>query len=203
MEAQEKGIIANSSRYPSSIKGLPIVRVNIGHVRVSHKPLVFDTVLGSCISVCMYDSRLRIGGINHFMLPKGVDLSNPVSTRYGVHAMEILINKIMKLGGKRSLLEAKVFGGGHVLKMSNPQGSVPNLNIKFIDNFMKTEKIKVVKRDVGGDRPRRVLFCPHTGEVFVRRLGGVDATEAAREEKSYYQGLAEDTQDGDSIIFKK
>lgn len=203
MNAQENIIIANSSRYPSEIKGLRLIRVNIGHVRVSHKPLVFDTVLGSCISVCLYDARLRIGGINHFMLPEGVDLNNPVSPRYGVHAMELLINKIMKLGGKRSTLEAKVFGGGHVIQKSKLRGSVPSMNIQFIDKFMETERLKVIKRDVGGSQPRRVLFCPHTGQVFVRLLGDADATETANEEKNYLQKLGVDTQDGESVIFKK
>lgn len=192
---------AKNRRLPEEVEGLPVERINIGSVKVSRKPVVFDTVLGSCISVCMYDPKSHAGGINHFMLPKGADLNNPLSTRYGVHAMELLINSLVKIGGRRSRFEVKVFGGGHVLKMLNSDGSVPNLNINFINKFLVTEKINVVTSDLGGNAPRRVLFFPHTGKVFLRRLGESEAARMAREESEFLSTFKTEDMDGGTTIF--
>jgi chemotaxis protein CheD len=196
-----KTFSAKTRRLPDEVDGLPVERINIGCVKVSDKPVVFDTVLGSCISVCMYDPKFRAGGINHFMLPKGADLNNPLSTRYGIHAMELLINNLVKLGASRSRLVVKIFGGGHVLKIINSSGSVPNLNINFINKFLATEKFKVITSDLGGNAPRRILFLPHTGQVFLRRLGEAEADKAAKEEIDFLSDLKTDAIDGGTTIF--
>lgn len=201
IEVRYKNFPAKHRRMPEEADGLKVERINIGNVRVCRTPLVFDTVLGSCISVCMYDPFSNAGGMNHFMLPKGADLSDPSSTRYGINAMELLINDLVKIGGRRSRFEAKVFGGGHVLKMLNSGGSVPSLNISFINKFLSTEKINVVKSDLGGEQPRRVLFLPHTGKVFLRRLGETEAAKMAREEKEFLSDLKNEDKDGGSFLF--
>lgn len=200
---QNKSNAYNSKtrRLPEEADGLPVERINIGSVKVSSRPVVFDTVLGSCISVCMYDPKSHVGGINHFMLPKGADINKPLSTRYGIHAMELLINNLIKIGGKRSRFEVKVFGGGHVLKIINSSGSVPNLNINFINKFLATEKINVVTSDLGGNSTRRVLFFPHTGKVFLKRLGADEATEATKEEIDFLSDFRTGDIDGGTTIF--
>lgn len=192
---------AKTRRLPEEVEGLPVERINIGCVKVSNQPVVFDTVLGSCISVCMYDPKSHAGGINHFMLPKGADLNNPLSTRYGIHAMELLINNLINIGGRRSRFEVKVFGGGHVLNISNSSSNVPNLNINFINQFLATEKINIVTSDLGGNSPRRILFFPHTGKVYLKRLGEAEANETAKEEIDFLSAFKPDDIDGGTTLF--
>jgi chemotaxis protein CheD len=128
-------------------------------------------VLGSCIGTCLRDPATRIGGMNHFMLPTPVNGGEEPS-RFGVHAMELLIGEIQKLGGERGRLEAKIFGGGSVLRVLASATSVARLNIGFITDFLEREGIPIVGSDVGGVEARQVLFRTDTGSALVRRLRG-------------------------------
>jgi chemotaxis protein CheD len=179
----------------------PRVTIHIGGIRASSAPLVIDTVLGSCIAACLYDSEARIGGMNHFMLPEGIDPKNPNSTRYGVHAMELLISELMKLGARRSRFCAKVFGGGHVLKIRESAKGVPQRNIEFVRRFLESEHIPIVKEDVGGYQPRRVLFHTDTSRVFMKYLGQQEAERTAEEEMVYLISLKRQKLDGDVELF--
>lgn len=144
-------------------------QIHIGGVFASREPAVVRTLLGSCIAVCLRDPRTRVGGMNHFLLPySGAD--EAVSTRYGVHAMELLINECMKAGADRCHLEAKVFGGGHVLRMAASVIDVPTANIRFALEFLDTESIPIRSQDIGGIHPREVYFHTDTGKVLLRRL---------------------------------
>lgn len=180
---------------------IPRVTIHIGGLRTSRQPLVLDTVLGSCIAACIYDSVAAIGGMNHFMLPDGIDPENPTSTRYGVNAMELLISDLMKQGGHRKRFQAKVFGGGHVLKVRESLDGVPQRNIDFVRGFLGAEQIPIVKEDVGGYQPRRVLFHTHTSRVFVKYLGTNDAERTAQEEMVYLLSLKRQKLDGDVELF--
>lgn len=179
----------------------PRVTIHIGGIRASKEPLMIDTVLGSCIAACLYDSESRIGGMNHFMLPEGIDPKNPNSTRYGVHAMELLISDLMRLGASRNRFRAKVFGGGHVLKIRESAKGVPQRNIEFIRRFLESEKIPIVKEDVGGYQPRRILFQTDTSRVFVKYLGQQEAERTAEEEMVYLISLKRQKLDGDVELF--
>lgn len=143
--------------------------IHIGGVFASRKPAIIRTVLGSCISVCLHDPFAGVGGMNHFMLPLG-DANNGVSARYGIHAMEILINACMKAGAERSRMEAKVFGGGHVITVRESLDNVPNSNIRFALEFLATENIPLVARDVGGYDAREIYFFTDTGLVLLKRI---------------------------------
>jgi chemotaxis protein CheD len=192
----------NGSRLPQDLDGdLARITINIGGLHASCKPLLLDTVLGSCIAACLYDPVAGIGGMNHFMLPEGADPENPTSTRYGVNAMELLISHLMKLGGERRRFQAKVFGGGHVLKIRESLDGVPQRNIDFVRRFLETEQIPVVKEDVGGYQPRRVLFHTHTGKVFLKYLGNNEAERTAEEEMVYLISLKKQKLDGDVTLF--
>lgn len=180
---------------------IPRVTIHIGGLRTSREPLVLDTVLGSCIATCLYDSVSAIAGMNHFMLPDGLDPGNPNSTRYGVHAMELLLSEMMKLGGNRKRFQAKVFGGGHVLKLRESLDGVPQRNIQFARQFLDAEQIPIVKEDVGGYQPRRVLFHTHTSRVFVKYLGNNDAERTAQEELVYLISLKKKKLEGDVELF--
>jgi chemotaxis protein CheD len=138
----------------------------------TNKDMLIVTVLGSCVSACIRDRTTGLGGMNHFMLPDGGgDASSPVSAsaRYGTYAMEILINDLLKAGAKRENLEAKVFGGGAVLKGFTAI-NVGERNAAFVLNFLKVEKIRVVAEDLNDIYPRKVYFFPRTGKVLVKKL---------------------------------
>jgi chemotaxis protein CheD len=193
--------VPGSSRVPAQAGDLPRVTIHIGGVRASREPLLIDTVLGSCIAACLYDPEAGIGGMNHFMLPEGVDPANPNSARYGVYAMELLISELMKLGARRSRLRAKVFGGGHVLKIRESASGVPQRNIEFVRRFLETEQIAIERQDVGGYQPRRVLFQTDTGRAFLKYLGQQDAERTAEEELVYLISLKRTRLDGDVELF--
>jgi chemotaxis protein CheD len=179
----------------------PQVTIHIGGLRSSREPLVIDTVLGSCIAACLFDPEAKIGGMNHFMLPEGVDPTNPNSARYGVYAMELLISDLMKLGAGRKNFRAKIFGGGHVLKIRESASGVPKRNIEFVRKFLEHEQIPILKEDVGGYQPRRVLFHTDTSRVFVKYLGQQEAQRTAEEEMVYLISLKRQKLDGDVELF--
>jgi chemotaxis protein CheD len=143
------------------------VKVLPGEYFVFDQDLPIMTTLGSCIAACLWDRERRVGGLNHFMLPD----SGPGADggRYGSFAMEVLINELMKLGASRLTLEAKVFGGGAVLGgMSTIQ--IGERNTAFVLDYLKTERIPVVSKDVLDVYPRKVCFFPASGKAMVKRL---------------------------------
>ena len=194
--------LSPGSRLPSNLdEDLTRITINIGGLRVSSKPLLLDTVLGSCIAACLYDPVSGVGGMNHFMLPEGFDPDNPTSARYGVNAMELLISELMKLGADRRRFQSKIFGGGHVLNIRESLDGVPQRNIDFIKRFLETESIPIIREDVGGYQPRRVLFHTHTGKVFLKYLGNIEAKRTAEEEMVYLISLKKQKLDGDVTLF--
>lgn len=163
------------------------------------------TVLGSCISACIYDKKSRIGGMNHFMLPNsGVsEKNNPISDsmRYGSYAMEVLINQILKNGGRREYLEAKVFGGGNVLKGITSM-KVGERNAEFVLNYLKAEGIRITGEDLVDTHARKVCFFPQTGDVFVKTLNHKNDQILISSEEIYSKRLNKHTISGNIEIFK-
>lgn len=143
------------------------VKVLPGEYFVSNENVVIQTVLGSCIAACLWDSRTHVGGMNHFMLPEG-DAADQ-SGRYGSYAMEVLINEMMKLGARRETLQAKIFGGGQVMANFTAL-NVGERNTQFVQNYLATERIPVIAEDVMDIYPRKVAFFPVTGKAMVKRL---------------------------------
>ena len=146
--------------------------------------LVLGTLLGSCVAACIYDPEAMVGGLNHFLLPDDDGTTSRTTTnatRYGVHAMEILINEILKMGGVRSRLQAKLFGGANVIALSsaNPVGE---RNQAFTIDYLRREGIPVAATDLGGDSARRVYFKPSTNKVLVRVLDHCNDALVRREE---------------------
>ncbi|MGB0213421.1 chemoreceptor glutamine deamidase CheD [Algiphilus sp.] len=136
---------------------------------------VLATTLGSCVAACMYEDGTGIGGMNHFLLPEGGENE---TARYGVHAMELLINALLKLGARRSRLRAKLFGGGAVLAAVTSI-DVGRQNAAFVRRFLATEGIPVVAEDLLGPHPRKLLFFPATAEARVRHLPLVEGRSIA------------------------
>jgi len=174
-----------------------------GEYYVTTGDMVLVTVLGSCVSACVRDTQSGIGGMNHFMLPESVhEADNPLSSsaRYGTYAMEVLINHLIKLGARRERLEAKVFGGGAVLR-SFIVNNVGARNAKFVNDFLQTERIRVVARDLAGTYPRKVYYFPHTGKVLVRKLRDVHNTTIIEREQDYRARLEKSKVAGEVELF--
>lgn len=143
------------------------VKVLPGEYFVANEDIMIMTVLGSCISACIWDGRVRAGGMNHFMLPDG-DSADGFG-RYGSYAMELLINQMLKIGARRETMQAKVFGGAQVMAGFTSM-NVGERNTKFVLDYLATERIPVVSQDVLDIHPRKVCFFPVTGKALVKRL---------------------------------
>src|SRR5690242_14940168 len=147
--------------------------------------LTFSTILGSCIAACIRDIEAKVGGMNHFLLaePSGSARDRyGASARYGAFAMEQLINKVLNRGtGRKANLEIKVFGGGLINSALTDVGAK---NIEFVRQFLRDEGYAVAGEDVGGAFARRVMFKPHSGRAFVKRLDSDAGASVAREELS-------------------
>ena len=158
-----------------------VVTIFIGGVFASRTGEVVKTLLGSCIAACLWDPIAHVGGMNHFMLPSGSNGDQGGLTRFGVHAMELLIGEVQKRGGDRFRLQAKVFGGGHVLQGVDAANSVPAENIRFIKRFLLAENIPIVAEDLGGRLARQVFFYTDTGKAKVKRLPTTQVVQVAVE----------------------
>jgi chemotaxis protein CheD len=138
------------------------IQIMQGDFYVTDKPQeVLTTILGSCISACIRDPVLGVGGMNHFLLPE-TDGEDRNASRFGVNAMEVLINDILKRGGIRSRLEAKLFGGANVISAMSDVGA---RNAEFARQFLNDEGIVLKGGDVGGTMPRRIQFWPVSGRA--------------------------------------
>lgn len=167
--------------------GRNMVIIYPGEFHVSSGEII-ATVLGSCISVCIRDTKTGIAGMNHFMLPGDVrseEMFFSASTKYGMFAMEQLINEMLKKNGSKKDFEAKVFGGGHVLNFRKSDGNVPEANIDFVRAFLRMEQVAVVKEDVGGYVGRKILFFPETAKVLLKRLDTSVDSNLIRAEETY------------------
>jgi chemotaxis protein CheD len=160
-----------------------------------------STVLGSCVSTCLWDPIERIGGMNHFMLPGDASASGSpwgASARFGIYAMEVLINEMVHLGGDRRRLVAKVFGGARVLQGFDTL-DVGAMNTKFVLDFLREENIQVVAQDVLGAAPRKVHFFPATGKAQMKKLHL--QAEMQREERELMHKLSRATGGGEIELF--
>ncbi len=179
-------------RLDPQIAALPQYPIIVGEVHASDQPCCITTLLGSCISCCLYDETAKIGGMNHFMLPEGSD-SDTACASYGVHAMELLINQIMQLGGDRRRLQAKIFGGARVVKANGPMWRIGEKNLNFVRGFLKLEQIPLAKEFVGGERGMQVRFLPHSGQAFVRLFDATSNPEIIKVKKPKQPPVAADS----------
>jgi len=174
-----------------------------GEYYATTRDMLVVTVLGSCVSACLRDKTNGIGGMKHFMLPHSDnDPQNPasVSARYGTYAMEMLINHLIKLGAKRNNFEAKVFGGGNVLR-GFTVANVGARNADFVLDFLHTEKIRIVAEDLLDIYPRKVYYFPKTGRVLIKKLKSVHNNTIVEREKDYESRLDYAKMEGDVELF--
>ncbi|MET0987818.1 MAG: chemoreceptor glutamine deamidase CheD [Steroidobacteraceae bacterium] len=194
----------NIRRYRDAA-GHAIAKLLPGDYYVTCEDEVLDTVLGSCVSACIRNARTRIGGMNHFMLPRpsgqGNDNWDNVAgraTRYGSASMEQLINRILAVGGTRADLEVKIFGGGRVLASMTDIG---NHNVSFVRDFIKQEGLRIAAEDVGDTCPRHVQYFAASGRVRVRHLSRNQEATIASTEQQYMRGLEKQPDAGSIDLF--
>lgn len=140
-----------------------------GNLIASDQGRTVTTVLGSCVSVCLWDPVLQAGGINHYMLAlwNGEGLPSP---KYGNIAIAKLIEKMLALGCSKQNLKAKVFGGAAVIQSTTGLLNVGNRNIILAQDMLRDEKIPIISSDVGGNLGRKLLFNTSTGSVMLRKI---------------------------------
>jgi chemotaxis protein CheD len=179
-----------------------------GQYYVTTHEEIIVTVLGSCVSACVRDPVMRIGGMNHFMLPVNADRqsdiranANTEATRYGNFAMEQLINDVLKNGGVRDNLEIKVFGGGKVIQHMT-QSDVGGRNIEFVRDYLRTEGFPIVAEDLGDIYPRKIVYYPMTGKVLVKRLRSLHNDTITQREVGYMRELEQAPVVGDVELFE-
>ena len=191
------------NRYWDKTRGCWGAKIMPGQYYVTISDEIITTVLGSCISACIRDSKLGIGGMNHFMLPSSDIEAAKLNTttdaaRYGNYAMEHMINDILKNGGRRENLEVKIFGGGKILKNMTDIGL---RNISFIHEYIKTEGMKIISEDVGDVHPRKVIYHPASGKAQVKRLRSVHNDTVVNRERDYMQDINKKPVQGDIELF--
>lgn len=179
-------------------------KISPGEYYFTDKDMVIVTVLGSCVSACIRDTVIGIGGMNHFMLPDSAvaDKDSPVSEsmRYGTYAMEVLINQLLRNGARRENLEAKIFGGGNVLK-SFTTINVGDRNAIFVRKFLKDEGIRVTSEDLLDIYPRKVYYFPKTGRVLVKKLKNMHNDTLVKREEAYASKLKTSDVGGEIDLF--
>jgi chemotaxis protein CheD len=170
------------------------VKILPGEYFVHDEDMLIMTTLGSCIAACLYDRNAKVGGMNHFMLPDGAGDSG----RYGSYAMELLINEMMKRGATRTTMEAKVFGGGQVVAGMTTM-NVGERNTNFVMDYLKTEHIPIVSKDVLDVYPRKVCFLPGSGKAMVKRLAPTNTEALLAQDRAAVQKAVPATTGGGSV----
>jgi len=183
------------------------VKILPGEYYVTACDELIITTLGSCISACIRDRIRGIGGMNHFMLPSQTlncetwnDPRVSLANRYGNYAMENLINDIVKNGGKKNNLEVKIFGGGKIL---NHMTDIGLRNINFIEEYILTEQLNLVAKDVGNDYPRKIIYYPADGVVKVKKLQSLQNKTIFDLESRYLQDIYKRRLTGTIELFDK
>jgi chemotaxis protein CheD len=173
-----------------------------GEHAVLRQPGILGTLLGSCVAACFWDVRLKIGGMNHFMLPQAPDIGSPTGApaRYGLYAMEVLINDMLMAGCKRENLSVKVFGGANMTQTNN-LNHVGQRNADFVLNFLQKDGWVAKASDLGGVHSRRIYFDTFNGDIRRMKVPRHDETTLVQQEVAYQEKLSRDPVAGDVTFF--
>lgn len=191
----------NPQTYPVSV-------IHPGEYVATTGQRILQTLLGSCVSACLYDKKVHVAGLNHFLLaapryPHKTEILYSDAGRYGVNAMELLINEMMKLGAQRNRLRAKVFGGARVLGVPGSEDffQIHQVNQRFILEFLETEKIPVDAIDLGGNRGRVIYFNTKTLKVSMRYISPQKVEAVEHEARSYWKRAVKAGQETEMLFF--
>lgn len=183
-----------TSRFHDHQFGHDVVKIMPGEFFVASGNIALATVLGSCVSACIWDPLTRIGGMNHFMLAdtQGRGGARGDCMRYGRFAMDTLIRHVLAAGALGHGLEAKVFGGGQVLR-GFTHSDIGGDNVRFVLDYLREQNIPVTAQDLGDVCPRKLYFFPDTGRVLLRRLRSEEGSSILRDEQEYRQRIVGET----------
>lgn len=146
-----------------------------GQLLVTKDAMEITTILGSCVSVCLFDSIRRIAGMNHFLLPVNDKYTTDIE-KYGDTSLKLMLDKILSMGSKKSEIVAKVFGGGEVLTYENSNFNIGKKNIEVALDFISDHKIKIISRAVGGTWGAKIVFNTITGIVTHKYLASSEVS---------------------------
>ncbi|MFC1602039.1 chemoreceptor glutamine deamidase CheD [Pseudomonadota bacterium] len=193
------------NRYWDKRHNIIAAKILPGEYYVTKQDEMVCTVLGSCVSACIRDAKVGVGGMNHFMLPLsddgnwgGADDLVSTATRYGNYAMEHMINDILTHGGTRRNLEVKVFGGG---KIMSTMSDIGNKNIQFVQDYLAQEGLKIIGEDLGDIYPRKVLYYPYTGRVLMKKIKDLHNDTIVKREEAYQHDIEKKPVEGDIELF--
>lgn len=206
LQAQLDAEFAHIRKTMDTKLGAVVAKILPGEYYATGDNEYITTTLGSCVSACLWDPLVKFGGMNHFMLPdagEGRVAANLVggggdAARYGSFAMEHLINAIMKAGGRRERLRAKIVGGGHVLQIAT---NIGDRNIQFVRDYLTSEGIQIIGEDVGGRCGRQVRFHPLSGAAQVKPLASTESRGVLAQEGSYRTNIERKPATGDVELF--
>jgi len=195
--------VSDPSVYFDARLNAEVAKIFPGQYFVTDRDIVLATVLGSCVAACIRDSAAGVGGMNHFLLPQTVGDVSPAgrSARYGTYAMEVLINGLIRQGARKQSMEAKVFGGGSVLRDLRTSG-VGESNARFIVDYLGKEGIPVAARDLLDECARKIYFFPATGRVLVKKLRQLHNDTVLARELDYSRQLMVADLSGEVELFK-
>jgi chemotaxis protein CheD len=168
------------------------VTLEPGELFASRDPVTISTLLGSCVSACLYDPVNKVIGMNHFMLSnrrysRDLPIFRSEAGRYGIHAMELLINEMMRIGAERKRVCAKVFGGATILGQTGNVGNffcVGAVNCRFIREFLEEERIPVLAHDLGGEKGRVIHFSNGDYAVYLRKVERTSSERLAQRDRN-------------------
>jgi chemotaxis protein CheD len=195
------------NRYWDKSRKAWIAKILPGQFYVSQGQEMIGTVLGSCISACIWDDYAKVGGMNHFMLPLSKNKSfdsikklppSSDANRYGNYAMEHLINEVLKHGGVKERLQVKLFGGASVMRTSYDIGEQ---NIAFVLNYTQQEGLNVISQNMGHNFPRKILFDPVTGKALMKRIRSLHNDTIVQREEAYREEIVTSDVGGEVELF--
>lgn len=175
--------------------------VQPGEYVVSKGDIVISTLLGSCVAACLFDPVEQVIGMNHFLLAnkryarKKTPVLESKPGRYGMHAMELLVNDMLKVGAKRRNIRAKVFGGSNVLPGVSDDDNfyaVGSVNSRFVLEYLKQEKIPVIAQDLNGEHGRVIYFQSSDYSVLVKRISKANSLNIGRRERMLWVNSIEE-----------
>lgn len=169
MTNTESAAGAEWRRLPDAVVRNPVY-LHPGRVVVSLEPAVITTILGSCVAICLWDGRLHVGGMNHYVLPFET-LPQSESARFGTFAWKELMGGMVELGARRESLRAAVFGGACVMESFRMnEEHIGARNVRLAETLLSAERIRVVHRDVSGRRGRKVQYETDSGRFSMNTL---------------------------------
>lgn len=185
------------------------VIIDPGEFYVSDKPVTISTLLGSCVSACLFDPVHNVMGMNHFMLSnpryaRNIGISESEAGRYGINAMELLINGMLKIGAEKRYLRAKAFGGSTIVENSSEVGNflcVGDVNCKFIRDFLACEGIPLLAENLGGREGRVIHFSYGDYAVYVRKIRSADRSRriAMHDRECWLHAISEQEKQGSGL----